>query len=169
MVGAYISQSGENAMSSVCSFLVKFSSLIVCVLHCFDRVIFKGHLAMASPRELERFVDYVLKVRRSHFIKVLAPGYSDRLVEHAQRFAQEGGRTYLYRTGSFRKDHWAEQLIREQRIERGLVGILCTQETCNSFQLVPGDQRPRFVSKPRAQRVLYYYFLDPQLGLIHVR
>jgi hypothetical protein len=156
-------------MNTVWRFLTKFASLVVCTLHCFDRVIFKGHLAMASPRELERFVDYVLRVRRSHFIKVLAPGYSDRLVEHAQRWACKAGRTYLYRTGSFRKDHWAEQRIHEQRIERGLVGILCTQETCNSFQLVPGDHRPRFVSRPRAQRVLYYYFLDPQLGLIHVR
>ena len=34
---------------------------------------------------------------------------------------------------------------------------------------MPGDKRPRFVSEPRQQRVLYYYFLDPQLGLIHVR
>ena len=156
-------------MSTVWRFLTKFASLIVCTLHCFDRVIFKGHLAMSSSRELERFVDYVLRVRRSHFIMVLAPEYSDRLVEHAQRFAKKNRRTYLYRTGSFRKEHWAQQLIREQRLERGLVGILCTLETCNSFKLVPGDQRPRFVSSPRAQRVLYYYFLDPQLGLIHVR
>src|SRR5580692_6522377 len=104
-------------MSSVWSFLVKFSSLIVCVLHCFDRVIFKGHLAMAAPKELERFVDYVLRVRRCHFINVLAPQFSESLVEHAQRFAQQRGRTYLYRTGSFKKDQWAERLLREQRIE----------------------------------------------------
>jgi len=169
MVGVDDNLPGENAMNTVWRFLTKFASLIVCTLHCFDRVIFKGHLAMASPRELERFVDYVLKVRRSHFIKVLAPGYSDSLVEHAQRFAKKAGRTYLYRTGSFRKDRWAKQLIREQRIDSGLVGILCTQETCNSFQLVPGANRPSFVSRPRQQRVLYYYFLDPQLGLIHVR
>ena len=100
-------------MTTVWRFLTKFASLIVCTLHCFDRVIFKGHLAMASPRELERFVDYVLRVRRSHFIKVVAPGYSDRLVEHAQRFAKKAGRTYLYRAGAFRKDRWAEQLIRD--------------------------------------------------------
>ena len=156
-------------MSSVWSFFVKFASLIVCVLHCFDRVIFKGHLAMASPKELERFVDYVLRVRRSEFIKVLAPQWSERLVEHAQRWARKHNRTYLYRKGSFKKDQWAEGLIRDQRIERGLVGILCTQETCNSFALVPGENRPRFISKPRQQNVLYYYFLDPQLGLIHVR
>jgi hypothetical protein len=42
-------------------------------------------------------------------------------------------------------------------------------ETCNSFALIPGKGRPQFISKPRQQRVLYYYFLDPQLGLIHVR
>ena len=35
--------------------------------------------------------------------------------------------------------------------------------------LVPGPKRPQFVSRPRQQRVLYYYFLDPQFGLIHVR
>jgi hypothetical protein len=148
---------------------MKFSSLIVCTLRCFDRVIFKGHLAMAAASELERFVDYVLRVRRSHFIKVIAPQYADTLVEHAQRWARKHKRIYLYRTGSFKKDQWAERLIREQRIERGLVGILCTQETCNSFALVPGENRPRFICKPRQQRVLYYYFLDPQLGLIHVR
>jgi hypothetical protein len=169
MVGAYDSQPGENAMSTVWQFVTKFASIIVCTLHCFDRVIFKGHLAMASASELERFVDYVLRVRRCHFIKVVAPQFSSTLVEHAQRFAQKRGRTYLYRTGYFKKDQWAENLIREQRIERGLVGVLCTQETCNSFDLVPGAKRPRFISRPRQQRVLYYYFLDPQLGLIHVR
>jgi hypothetical protein len=156
-------------MATVWRFLVKFANTIVCTLHCFDRVIFKGHLFIASVSELERFVDYVLKMRRADFINDLAPQWSNRLVEHAQAMARKAGRTYLYRTGSFKKEHWAQQLIREQRIESGLVGVLCTQETCNSFALIPGEKRPRFVSRPRQQRVLYYYFLDPQLGLIHVR
>jgi len=169
VVGTFSSQPGENAMTTVCRFVTKFASLIVCTLHCFDRVIFKGHLTMAAPCKLEMFVDWVLRVRRCHFLKVLAPQYSAELVRHAKQTARRAGRTYLYRTGSFKKDKWAERLIREQRIEAGLVGILATQETCNSFTLVPGDKRPRFVGKPRQQTVLYYYFLDPQLGLIHVR
>lgn len=156
-------------MTTVWRFLAKFASLIVCTLHCFDRVIFKGHLPLSSANELERFVDCVLKVRRSHFMNAILPAYSNQLVEHAKKMASAAGRTYLYRCGSFRKDQWAERLIREERIERGLVGILCTLETCNSFQLVPGEKRPRFISRPRQQRVLYYYFLDPRLGLIHVR
>ena len=159
----------ENAMKTLSRFVTKFTSLIVAVLSCFDRVIFKGHLALAAPCELESFVDCVLKVRRCDFMKTLAPQYSDRLVKHAQDWAHKAGRTYEYRTGQFRKDQWAQDLIRDQGISEGLVGLLCTQETCPSFALVPGPQRPRFVSRSRQQRVLYYYFLDPQFGLIHVR
>ena len=140
-----------------------------CTVHCFDRVLFKGHLSLAAPSELEYFVDCVLKVRRSYFMKTLAPQFSDRLVEHAQGWARKAGHTYQYRTGQFRKDEWAQNLIRDQGISEGLVGILATQETCSSFALIPGPDRPRFVSRLRQQRVLYYYFLDRQFGLIHVR
>ncbi len=156
-------------MCAVWPFVAKFASLIVCVLHCFDRVLFKGHLALSSVKELERFVDFTLKMRRCHFMKTLAPEWSERLVEHAKTLARQAGRRYEYRTGRFKKEQWAESLIREQRIESGLAGVLCTQETCNSFTLAPGERRPCFVSRPRQQRILYYYFLDPQLGLIHVR
>jgi hypothetical protein len=156
-------------MKTLSRFVSKFTCLIVAVLSCFDRVIFKGHLALSAPCELEYFVDRVLEVRRSDFMKSPAPQYSDRLVEHAQEWARKDGRTYLYRTGQFRKDEWAHDLIRDQGIVEGLVGILCTSETCPSFALVPGPKRPQFVSRSRQRRVLYYYFLDPQFGLIHVR
>jgi hypothetical protein len=156
-------------MKTLSRFVSKFTSLIVAVLSCFDRVIFKGHLALAAPGQLELFVDRVLKVRRSDFMKTIAPQYSDRLVAHAQDWARKDGRIYVYRTGQFRKDEWAQDLIRDQGISQGLVGILCTLETCPSFALVPGPGRPQFVSRNRQQRVLYYYFLDPQFGLIHVR
>jgi hypothetical protein len=169
MVGAYLNQPGENAMTTVWRFLVKFASLIVGTLHCFDRVIFKGHLPLAAVQELQRFVDYVLRVRRDYFIKTLAPQFAQRLVDHAERFAAKAGRTYKYRTGKFRKDEWAQQIVREQGITSGLIAILCTQETCSSFQLIRGEKRPEFVVRPRQQRVLYYYFLDPQLGFMHVR
>jgi hypothetical protein len=156
-------------MKTLSRFVAKFTGVIVAVLSCFDRVIFKGHLALAAPCELEYFVDCVLHVRRSDFMKTLAPRYSDRLVEHAQAWARKAGRIYEYRTGQFRKDEWAQGLIRDQGISEGLVGILCTQETCPSFALVTAPKRPQFVRRSRQQRVLYYYFLDPAFGLIHVR
>ena len=61
-------------MKTLPRFVAKFTSLIVAVLSCFDRVIFKGHLALAAPCELEYLVDCVLKVRRSAFMKTQRPG-----------------------------------------------------------------------------------------------
>jgi hypothetical protein len=165
MVGAYGHHPGENAMKTVWRFLTKFAKLIVCTLHCFDRVLFKGHLALAAPRELEYFVDRILKVRRSDFMKTMAPQFSDRLVEHAQVWARKAGRVYQYRTGQFRKDEWAQNLIRDQGISEGLVGILCTLETCRTVKLLHGQLRPRLAFAPRPQRVLYFYFLDADFGL----
>jgi hypothetical protein len=68
-------------------------------------------------------------------MNVIAPQWSEAIVEHAKNFARRAGRTYLCRTGSFKKAAWAESLLRKLRIEQGLVGILCTLETCNSFTL----------------------------------
>src|SRR3974377_1608856 len=131
-------------MKTLSRFVTKFTRLIVAVLSCFDRVIFKGHLALSAPCELEYFVDRILKVRRSACMNTIGPQYPDLLVLHAQGWAQKVGRIYVYRTGQFRKDEWAQNLIRTQRISEGLVGILCTQETCPSFVLIPRPKHPHF-------------------------
>jgi hypothetical protein len=79
-------------MKTLSRFISKFTSSIAAVLSCFDRVIFKGHLALSAPCELEYFVDCILKVRRSDFMKTMAPQDSDRLIEHARiTFVDPGG------------------------------------------------------------------------------
>lgn len=103
-----------DAMKSVCTFLVKFTSIISWVLSCFDRVIFKGHLPISRPYEFENFVDYVLKMRRADFMKTLAPQWSHRLVQYAKGFAQKAGRIYEYYQGDIDKDAWAKKLIETQ-------------------------------------------------------
>lgn len=156
-------------MHTVCSFCRKFSSIILWVFSCFDRVICKGHLPISRTDEFERFVDFKLKIRRADFLKVEAPKWSDRLVVYAQDFAKQSRRPYLYRAGRIDKDAWAKQQLKESPVACGLVGILCVMEACRTFKLAPGKGRPCFVSRQVSQRVLYYYFLDPDLGLMHVR
>jgi hypothetical protein len=156
-------------MKTVCRFLVKFVNLILFDLSCFDRVIFKGRLPLHWVLELTRFVDFELRVRRTDFMKKLAPQYSQQLVDYAERFARKQNRKYQYRTGNFRKEEWAMDLMRKQGICEGLIGILCTQETCSSFRLAKGEHRPEFKPAKRQQRVLYYYFLDREFGFMHVR
>ena len=55
-------------MKTLSRFVTKFTSLIVAVLSCFDRVIFKGHLPITNGPALEGFVDHVLKIRRCDFM-----------------------------------------------------------------------------------------------------
>lgn len=156
-------------MKRVCAFLAKFSSIISWVLSCFDRVLFKGHLPISRPSQFEGFVDYVLRMRRADFLKEVAPKWSDRLVDHAKHFAQKYGRLYEYHSGDIDKDAWAKEQRQWSPIEEGLIGILCVMEACPTFKLAPGKDRPCFVSRKVPQRVLYYYFVDRDLGLMHVR
>jgi hypothetical protein len=149
--------------------LTKFASLISWVLSCFDRVIFKGHLPISRVYEFENFIDHRLKIPRMDFLKVFGPAWSDRLVEHAKQVARKFRRVYEYRAGEIDKDDWAKEQLEWSPIDEGLVGILCVMEACPTFKLVPGKDRPGFVSRMVPQRVLYYYFVDRDLGLIHVR
>jgi hypothetical protein len=156
-------------MKTACSFLVKFASVISWALSCFDRVIFKGHLPISRVSEFERFVDYVLKVRRKDFLKHHGPQWSERLVEHAKRFAQKCGRPWEYHSGAIDKDAWAKKQLSLAPLVEGLLGVLCVKEACPTFKLAYGNGRPHFISRKVPQRVLYYYFVDKDLGLIHVR
>ena len=85
-------------MKTLSRFVTKFTSLIVAVLSCFDRVIFKGYLPITNGPALERFVDHVLKIRRCDFM-AFAEKQSDTLVEHAKRLAQEAGGEYRFLQG----------------------------------------------------------------------
>jgi hypothetical protein len=156
-------------MKIVCSFVTKFASIISWIFSCFDRVIYKGHLPISRTSEFEKFVDYSLKMRRADFIKKLGPKWSARLVEYAKRFAQNCGRLYHYESGPIDKDAWAKEQLQLHPAVEGLVGVLCVMEACPSFKLGSGKDRPCFRRKKIPQRVLYYYFIDRELGFMHVR
>src|SRR3954447_16584095 len=157
-----------NAMKTSNPFLTKFAASIVAVLSCFDRVIFKGHLPFGGDAHLNRFVDHTLKMRRKDFPDWLARR-SDELVAHAQALAQQHGAPYRYLQGRQRKEDLVRQMIRERRLSEGLVCVLCCQETCRTVKLLYGQARPTLTFNFRPQRVLYFYWLDPEFGLRHVR
>lgn len=155
-------------MKTLLRFVVKFASLIVSVLSCFARVLFKGYLPFRDGPALERFVDYVLKIKRKDFLQ-FAQKQSERVVEHAKQLARSAGAPYRFLKGKHRKDDLAHKIALERSLTEGLVCVLCCMETCPSFKLGHADKRPRFVAEPRPQRVLYFYYLDPDCGLIHLR
>jgi hypothetical protein len=155
-------------MKTLSRFVAKFTKLIVAVLSCFDRVIFKGYLPLTNGPALEGFVDHVLRIRRCDFM-AFAEEQSESLVEHAKQMARDAGAEYLYLQGAHRKDKLVDQILRQRPICEGLICVLCCMECCPSFRLASGKDRPRLVNARRQQRVLYFYVLDPELGLIHIR
>jgi hypothetical protein len=155
-------------MKTLSRFVTKFISLIVAVLSCFDRVIFKGYLSITNGPALEGFVDHILKIRRCDFM-AFAEEQSETLVEHAKRLAEEAGAEYHHLQGKVRKDKLVDEILRKRPIREGLICVLCCMECCPSFKLIYGKGRPSLVNARRQQRVLYFYFLDPELGLIHIR
>lgn len=150
------------------AFIKKFAASIVATLGCFDRVILKGHLPFGGDDHLNGFVDYVLKIRRKDFIPMLEK-LSHKLVDHAKALAKAAGRPYEYHQGKFRKEAYIQNIIRRDAIDEGLVAVLCCQETCRTVKLRYGEGRPRLQFAYRPQRVLYYYSIDPQFGLMYVR
>lgn len=149
-------------------FIQKFAVSIVSLLSCFDRVIFKGYLPFRGEDNLNDYVDRVLGMRRKDFLPWLKR-HSERLVEFGQNIARQHGRPYEYRQGRFKKEKFIHELIRKDGLDVGLVSVLCVQETCSAVKLKYGEGKPRLIFTRRPQRVLYYYWLDANFGLMYLR
>jgi hypothetical protein len=149
-------------------FAQRFADTIVSTLGCFDRVIFKGYLPFGGDGHLNRFVDHHLKQRRKDFVPFVQQ-QSQVLVEHAQAMAQRQGAPFHRLEGTLSKERFIQDTIRQRCLREGLVAVLQVMETCRTVKLIHGQGRPRLVFARRPQRVLYYYFLDPDFGLIHLR
>ena len=149
-------------------FVERFTSSIVAVLGCHDRVIFHGHLPFGGDEHLNRFVDYGLRIKRMDFLPFVEQ-QSDVLVDHAKDIADRSKAPYQFLQGKPDKEKIARKLLRQHPHDDGLVIVLCCMETCRSVKLLGGKHRPRLAFRLRPQRVLYFYYLDADFGLIHVR
>ena len=139
------------------------------MLGCHDRVIFKGHLPFGRDEHLNGWVDGCLKMRRKDFLPFVEK-QSQTLVDHAKAQADQGRRSLSAPPRpAQRKEKLVQELLRKCPQHEGLVAVLRVMETCRTVKLLHGQGRPRLVFARRPQRVLYYYFLDPEFGLMHVR
>jgi len=148
-------------------FTTKHQARITGTISCFDRLLFKGHLPLGWADAMERFIgrqglrikDFGNFVNRS----------SDRIKQHAKDMAERAGRPYLYLDGPIRKEDRVQAMLRRDPVIQGLVCILAAVEACQSFKLAYGEGRPRIVPARRKCLCLYFYFLDREFGLMHVR
>jgi hypothetical protein len=145
-------------------------------LSMFDRMIFKGHITMLFPRgAFTVFLcrQQVLLKEFGHYVEAA----SRQLKEHAQALAEAAGRPFLYlqsastkRSGNGKED-LALSIAERDGIEQGLICVFSVLEPASSFAVQGNRQTQRLEVVRRERKCLhfYFYYLDAEFGLIHVR
>jgi hypothetical protein len=148
-------------------FLRKHEDRIHSVLSCFDRMMFRGYLPLMSGWAMAQFLD-LLKLDDSSLKPFLLKN-AERVKDHAVTMARKQNRRFEFLRSNIRKEDRARQLAERDGIEEGLVCVFSILENCRSFSL-RFSSGSRFV-RPANRKCLhfYYYFMDRDFGLIHVR
>jgi hypothetical protein len=153
------------------AFLEAHEKSVTGVLSMVDRLIFKGHF-MSFYKDgafaaflagqgvpLKAFGQYV---RRA----------TQEIKDNAKKIADDAGRPYVYMAHMLDgKDQWAKEIAARDGITQGLIAVMATVEMCFSFG-VELDQRTHMLEVVRRRRKcihVYFYFIDPEFGFMHVR
>ncbi len=147
-------------------FIAKHSDKIEGALSCFDRVLFRGYLPFFSGAAMATFLDR--RGVQRHALKSFLLRQAYLVKDHAHRMADRQGRPFQYFGARVRKEELARQIAERDGIHEGLVCVLTTLEPCRTFSLHWSEAK--YVQSARRKCLfVYYYFMDREFGLIHVR
>lgn len=157
-------------------FLRKHQDQVLGVLACFDRVIIRGHLPMAAPGYFATWAyskHFCLRKEPPdatwYPLKKAMPEFAEDLKTHAKAQAAAAGRPFEYLASSKDMEKNARALAERDGIRDGLVCIYSVKETGRTFRIRFSDEGPRIGPDLRVCSMLYYYFMDREYGLIHVK
>jgi hypothetical protein len=152
------------------AFIQRHEQDVIGVLNGFDRMRFRGTLRSICYAEgLDRYLGAV-GVPYKDF-GVFAQGLSERLKDHAREVARKAGRPFEYLTRSSQeKEKVAQAIATREGVTEGLVCVLSCVEPCQSFSIRrDGKGGFGFRGEERKCMHLYFYYLDREFGLMHVR
>ncbi|HEV3079146.1 MAG TPA: hypothetical protein VGY66_05180 [Gemmataceae bacterium] len=159
------------------SFIAKHADKISGVLSCFDRVIMRGHLPMASVGYFRGWM-HAKKIAYNRRIlqegwrnfKEAAPWFAAKMKAHLQSLAARHGRLYDHlRSHNEPMEDNARALAERHGITHGLVCIYSCLETCRTFRIRYGQEGPELGPDLRVCTVFYSYWMDRAFGLMHVK
>jgi hypothetical protein len=149
-------------------FVEKHGAKISGVLSCPDRVVFKGYLPIGYGQAMESFM-----MRQGVLIKdfkKFVTEQTERVSDHAKAIAESNNRPYRYLyTHRDRKNELAEEIALKDGVTYGLVCVFGVVEPCQSFVLAYGQGRPHLVGAQRKCLCFYFYFIDSEWGMMHLR
>jgi len=153
------------------SFLQRHASEIKGTLSGLDRVRFRGSLRqLCHWGGMMKFLGYVSVLLKE--FKDWALDLTTEVREATRKLAESAGRPVRFLPSSaWRKEDIALRIAQEDGINEGLIAVLTCVESCATWQVRKDRERKLLVLEPHSGRCLheYFYFLHPQLGLMHVR
>jgi hypothetical protein len=152
-------------------FLKRHQGRFVGILSGFDRFVLRGTLqSICHVEGMARFLGSQ-KVLLKDF-KSYVRGFSQAIIQQAERIRERSGRPYIALEGSREsKEDIARQITLQERIDRGLICIIGSVERCQAFDVRSGGRKGwlHLVKRERRCLHLYFYFMDRDYGLMHVR
>lgn len=149
------------------SFVEKHHQKITGVISVFDRIILKGYLPISWENAAEMFL-----ARNGVLLKDMS-GFTKKqtmlLKAHAQKLAHQSNRPFEYIQKEQRNDDYALRLAHRDGIMEGLVCVISRNETNHSFGMRYGKNRPHLVKNNPRCLTLYFYYMDREFGLMHIR
>ena len=153
-------------------FLKRHQNRIKGIISGFDRILFRGSLRSISYSEgIQKWLGsqgILMKDFRSYAITL-----TKRITDHAKAFAQSHGRPYqhIYSPKASKEDI-AREIIQQDKITQGLVCVLSCVEQCKTFRFTKLSRKKKHFGLKYIDGQclhLYFYFLDREFGLMHVR
>ena len=148
-------------------FVRKHQKKIKGTLGCFDRMLFRGYLPIQSGWQMAQF----LNQNQIYFgrLKDFLVENASKINKHAKAIAEKFGRPIQYLSVPTRKEEFARKMAEDEGIKRGLICIFSVLEPCRTFSFTHEKGRPFVQSARRKCLFIYFYFMDREFGLIHVK
>ncbi len=149
----------------------RYGEHIAGVLSCYDRILITGTLPGACFAGGMTHILYSKGIRIFDYAQFAAP-LRDRVREQAAAIARDAGIAIEHiAKRHIRKEEVVAKILAKRGDHPGLVHVISAMETCDSYQPWHDKQTGKSFLKPDSGKCLhyYFYFIDAELGLIHLR
>jgi hypothetical protein len=153
------------------SFLQRMGSKIKGTLSGFDRVRFRGTIRwLSSLRGMGSYLG-TMRILLKDFTD-WGKARTDEIEVATKGLAKKAHCPMIYLSSSqLRKETLALEIARDNKVTEGLIAVFKCVEPCWSFRVGPNAETKKLELRylPSKCSHLYFYQLDPQLGLTHLR
>jgi hypothetical protein len=152
-------------------FLALHGKDVTGVVYGFDRLRLQGTLRALYQPEIMAVYLQGAGVLWKDFKRYVC-GVTAKIRAAAETIAQQAGRRVHYlRSSALDKEDYIAQLRQQHRIETGLIAVLSVVEPCRKWAARGNRETKKLELRLEEGRCghLYFYFIHPQLGLMHLR